>query len=219
MVETLAERLEQINAAYQAAYGAHYRRMAAFVERIGQLDRRVKPGTPAPRFVIPSHDGRLVRLEDLLGQDTLFLVFIRGAWCDYCHAQVAMLREVAPKFEAAGVRLVVITPETGGLAAQMVTDLELTFPVLCDVDSGVALSYGCLFPVPAEDRAFLEEEGVDLAQYYGSDAWFLPLPAAFAIDSAGQVIASLGGSDFTKRPEPRDMLASVVDPKADPSKD
>ena len=167
---------------------------------------------------MPSHDGQLVRLADVLGAHTLFLVFIRGAWCHYCLAQVAMLREVAPDFAAQNVRLVVVTPETGGLAAQMVAELDLPFPVLCDVDSGVALSYGCLIPVPPEDRAFLEGAGVDLAQLYGSDAWFVPLPTAFAIDSAGQVVATLGGSDLTKRPEPEDMLASI-DPKADLSKD
>ena len=209
MAQTLANRLEEIYAQYGATNADHYRRMEAFVTRIGQLDRRVKPGAQAPSFVTPTHDGHLVRLEDLLGEDILFLVFIRGAWCDYCLAQVAMLREVATEFAAENARLVVITPETGGLAAQMVAELDLPFPVLCDVDSGIALSYGCLFPVPPEDRAFMVDAGVDLAQHYGSDAWFVPLPTAFAINGAGQVIAVLGGPDVTKRPEPAEMLASV----------
>ena len=44
MAQTLAKRLEEIYAQYESTNVDHYRRMDAFVQRIGQLHRRVQPG-------------------------------------------------------------------------------------------------------------------------------------------------------------------------------
>jgi hypothetical protein len=42
-------------------------------------DRVVRVGAPAPRFALPDHEGRLVRLEEFSGRP-LVVVFYRGFW-------------------------------------------------------------------------------------------------------------------------------------------
>ena len=209
-MQSLKDRLAPIVAKYEAPNGEHYRRLVAFIDSIGQLERRLQPGAMAPDFLLPGQDGQLVRLTDLIRTGPLALVFIRGMWCPYCVEQVRALRDAAGLFGAEGINLVVLTPEIGGHAEALAKEHELPFPVLCDVDSGVALSYGCLFPVPPADRAFLISKDIDLAERYGSDAWFLPLASTFVIGSDSRIQAIFGAADFTTRPEPADVLASGI---------
>jgi NAD(P)-dependent dehydrogenase (short-subunit alcohol dehydrogenase family) len=46
---------------------------------------QVKPGALAPDFMLPDAQGRCVRLQTLLRQGPVVLVFYRGGWCPYCN--------------------------------------------------------------------------------------------------------------------------------------
>jgi thiol-disulfide isomerase/thioredoxin len=43
-----------------------------------------KVGEPMPSFLLPDEQGRLVGLEDLLGEGPVAIAFHRGYWCPYC---------------------------------------------------------------------------------------------------------------------------------------
>ena len=209
MSQSLAERLAPI-IKENAEYADHYQRLTQFLVKIGQLDRRLKAGDTAPNFTLPANDGSIVHLSDLICQRPVVVVFIRGQWCPYCYEQVNALNDVAHRFEQAGVGLVAITPEVGGRAADLSKELQLSFPILSDVDSGVALAYGCLFLVPAEDQEYLRSIGLDLAEHYGSGAWFMPLASSFVINTDGVIQSVFGLEDPRIRPEPSDILESIV---------
>lgn len=209
MAQSLADRLAPIIAQYADSTGAHYERMTAFVEKIDQLALRLGPGAKAPDFVLPAQDGSLVQLSELSQDKPLVLFFIRGMWCPYCHEQVHATKDMLREFESAGVNVAVVTPEVGGRAAELAADLDLPFPVLCDVDSGMALAYGCLYPVPNEDREFLKSIGIDLAKHYGTNAWFIPLPSVFVIGTDGVVRSVYGSADPRIRPEPAEILNEI----------
>lgn len=209
MRQSLQARLAPLIAELEPVSGAHYRRMTAFVERIGQLQRRARPGQRAPDFALPSHQGRTVRLSWLLGRGPLVLVFVRGIWCPYCRTQIRAMAEAAQVFAEAGIGIAVVTPEIGGRAAVLARDCGTPFPVLCDVGEGVALSYGCLYPVPPGERTFLRSRGLDLCESQGSGAWFLPLASVFGIGTDGRVTAVFGAADARVRPEPEEILAAM----------
>ena len=50
-----------------------------------------KVGEPMPTFLLPDDQGRLVRLEDLLGKGPVALAFNRGHWCPYCRINIDAL--------------------------------------------------------------------------------------------------------------------------------
>ncbi len=208
MTDTLQDRLAAIEDATRAGFGAHHDRLSAFIERIGQVRRRPAPGEPAPVFALPNAEGRLVKLADLLAGETraLVLVFVRGLWCPYCSAQMAAIAEAEPAFAAARIRVAIVTPEIGGRASETKESFALPCEVLCDVDEGVALAYGCLFPVPEDNRAPMIEAGYDLAQLYGTGMWFMPLASTFVIAAGGTVLAVFGETDQRKRPNPEEVL-------------
>lgn len=207
MTTSLKDRLAALRAAYPPEAAAHQDRMAAFIDRIAQFERRAAPGSQAPDFTLPSDTGRLVSLSDLLDGGPLVLVFVRGAWCPFCSAQIAALAETADEFAAAGIGIAIVTPEIGGRAKALSRESGAPFAVLADVDMGVALAFGCLIPLPKDERDFLAARGVDLAAAYGNDGHFMPIASAFGIAADGTIVTVFGETDARARPEPSEMLA------------
>lgn len=210
MTEALDQTLAAIRQETDPVTGPHHERLVAFLDRIDQLNNRPQPGALAPTFSMPRAEGDPVTLSKLIANRALLLMFVRGDWCPFCSAQIAALAKCAPSFEKAGIAVAVVTPEVAGRALKMKREMGLTFEVLCDVDEGVALSYGCLFFVPPEEQEFLRNAGYDLAALYGSGGKFMPLASAFAIDRKGAIFAVYDrGTDQRKRTDPIDILSDM----------
>lgn len=203
--------MDEVNRETSDVFGAHYDRIAAFLTQISQTDNRPRPGEAAPEFMLPNAEGALVRLRDLIRPGGLALLFVRGLWCPYCNVQMAAFRDQVEAFQTLGVRVAVVTPEIGGRAAETKETLSLPFEVLCDVDEGVALQYGCLFKIPQTESMFLRDQGVDVTQHFGNDAWFMPLASTFLINAAGEVAATFGGVDQRERAAPEAVLRRAAE--------
>lgn len=191
---------------------AHYRAMLDRVARVlrdSALDLTLKPGDPMPAFVLPDAEGNLVFSDDLLAEGPLAVVFFRGDWCPFCKTTLTALNRVHPEIEAAGGGLVALTPDLGDYAAAAWRGLGLTFPVLSDLDNATALSFGAIFQVPDDLKAFYLELGIDLLPRHGDDSWFLPMPAAFVADRGGIIRYAYVSGDITDRAEPDDLVARV----------
>ncbi|MEO1469697.1 MAG: peroxiredoxin-like family protein [Pseudomonadota bacterium] len=206
---SLGDRIAEIVERNRAVFDPHETRMAALVDTIGQVAHRPQPGDEAPDFALPTAGGKLARMADLAGPRGLVLLFIRGLWCPYCNAQMVAFEERADGFAEAGLAVAVVTPEIGGRAARTKALLGLSAEVLCDVDEGMALSYGCLLPLPREERVFLRAVGYDLAALYGNEGWFMPMASTFVIGTDGRVAAVLGGADQRRRPDPDAVLQAA----------
>lgn len=210
--DSFASRLAALDEITEEAWGAHTRRMNDRLSTTGALENRPEPGSLAPSFALPSAEGQLVTLEDLLRRSGhgLILTFVRGGWCPYCRAQMQAFAEALPAYRKMGFALAIVTPEVGGRSAHVKDELGLKTDVLCDVDQGTALTYGCLFPVANDYREDMVEAGYDLAQLYGNEAWFLPLPGSFLIGPDGRIRAVFGGIEQRRRDDPVEILAQAV---------
>ena len=208
---TYEARLAILRARSDTRFARHY---DAFAERLTQsalLADRPGPGDPAPDFMLPNAEGRLVSRDALLSRGALLvLAFIRGAWCPFCQLQSEAFQAALGAYRAAGVTLALLTPEAHGAAAAMKRGMGLDFELLCDVDQGVALAYGCLVPAPDDFRDDLRAIGIDLAALYDGAGAFLPLPAAFAIGPDGAILRVFGGIDHRDRPDPLEILRGAI---------
>lgn len=166
-------------------------------------------GTLAPDFALPDASGRLRRLSDFLAEGPVVLSFNRGSWCPYCAEEITAWAENRDALIAAGGRLVIVTPETGGRLAGLARIAGDTAVVLCDPDLGVALRYGLAFPVGTEVLRQFREDGFDLAEAYGTASGLLPAPATFLLDPARQVHFAFVDPDFHHRAEPAAVLCAL----------
>ena len=91
----------------------------------------------------------------------------------------------------------------------MATKQKLTFPILWDEQSKVAVAFGLAFVLPEDLRKVYLGFGNDLAVRNGDPSWRLPVPARFVIDKTGMVRAVQADPDYTRRPEPETTLDAL----------
>jgi peroxiredoxin len=182
----------------------------------GIIDNVLKAGARAPEFVLPDANGQFISSREFLHNGPLVLSFYRGSWCEFCVSELAALDHALPDFNARGARMAAVSPEMAEVSRQLIKQERLSLTLLCDLDYGLALSFGVLYFVPQATQARLIERCIDLPKRHGSRAWMLPVPATFVIDSSGLITAAYVNEDYTIRTEV-EVILSHLDQSPRPS--
>jgi peroxiredoxin Q/BCP len=98
-------------------------------------------GDMAPDFNLPDQDGHELSLADLRGQ-TVVLYFYPRADTPGCTAQACGIRDRRADYEAAGARVIGVSPDTVDAIAKFAGKHGLDFTLLADPDHAVADAYG-----------------------------------------------------------------------------
>ena len=81
--------------------------------RSGEAGRAAPaPGEPMPKFLLPDSSGRLVSLDDLIGEGPAVISFNRGHWCEYCKIELTAFRQGLNQIATCGAKVVSIMPES-----------------------------------------------------------------------------------------------------------
>jgi peroxiredoxin len=169
----------------------------------------LKAGDVAPEFTLEGEDGTAIASRDLLAQGPLVVSFYRGVWCPYCNMELQALQEALPAFREAGARLVAISPQTRANSRKSIRQNGLGFPILSDPGNAVAALFGLRFALPDALVALYKSLRNDLPGFNGDDSWTLPMPGRFVIGSDGVIRYAEVNPDYTRRPEPLDMLPAI----------
>jgi peroxiredoxin Q/BCP len=101
----------------------------------------LKAGDTAPDFALEDQNGDDLTLSDLRGQ-TVVLYFYPRADTPGCTTQACGVRDRGPDYEAAGARVIGISPDTTTAVAKFAAKFDLEFTLLADVNHAVAEKYG-----------------------------------------------------------------------------
>lgn len=171
-----------------------------------EIDKQtLKTGDKVPAFSLPNQNNDEMSLPESL----VVLNFYRGGWCPYCNFELGALQKQVPEFEAAGAKLIAITPETPDNSMSTKEKNELSFDILSDAGNKIAKQFGLVFTLPSEIQEIYNAFGIDVVKHNGDDTFELPIPATYVINSAGEIIYHFVDSDYTHRSEPADVLAAV----------
>lgn len=98
-------------------------------------------GDKAPGFSLPDQNGERVDLSDFEGE-TVVLYFYPRADTPGCTVQACGVRDRRADYEAAGARVIGISPDEVKAVEKFAGKYELGFTLLADADHAVAEKYG-----------------------------------------------------------------------------
>ena len=102
---------------------------------------RLEAGQPAPDFSLPADDGSTVSLSDVAGT-TVVLYFYPKDDTPGCTTQACGLRDMSADYDAAGVRVIGVSPDPVASHVRFRDKHDLPFTLLSDADHAVAEAYG-----------------------------------------------------------------------------
>jgi peroxiredoxin Q/BCP len=101
----------------------------------------LETGDTAPDFTLPDQNGDALTLSDLRGE-TVVLYFYPRADTPGCTTQACGIRDHREQYDAAGARVIGISPDSVDAIAKFAGKFDLDFTLLADADHAVAEQYG-----------------------------------------------------------------------------
>lgn len=218
---SLQDKLDAFKADFKAGKAPYFappeihpvmERATAELIASGQAERALRAGDKAPAFTLTDPDGTLVSSTELLEKGPLVISFYRGVWCPYCNMELQALEEALPEFQAVGASLVAISPQTPVNSRKSVRQNKLSFAILSDARNDVAAAFGLRFALPDYLVELYKALKNDLPAVNGDPSWTLPMPARYVVGQDGTILYSEVNPDYTRRPEPADLLAALGRP-------
>lgn len=172
----------------------------------GAAQRAKKAGDMTPSFSLQDGEGNIGSSVDLLKRGPLVLSFHRGVWCPYCNMELQALEAAKPVFDKYGASLIAISPQTAPNSRKSARQNKLSFPILSDVKGWVGEAFRLRFFLPDYLGELYKQLKNDLPTFNDDPNWTLPMPARSVIGQDGMILYSEINPDYTRRPEPEDML-------------
>lgn len=169
----------------------------------------LQTGEIAPDFSLPDTSGHLVQLSDLLVRGPVVVTFYRGGWCPHCGGYLRDLERAIDEFYSAGINVLAISPQNQAHSAETAERLDLSFTVLSDAENAVARQFGLVFQLPESFRRAYEVLGINLPVFNDSTRFELPIPATYVIDTDRTIAYAVVDPDYTRRPDPREILSAI----------
>lgn len=163
-----------------------------------------------PDFELENQRGELRNASELYGRGPLAITFYRGFWCPYCNADLRNLNRYAARIEEGGATLIAISPEKPEYSQKIIRTQKLTFDILHDPRNRVAEQFGLRFALGEDLKTLYSDSfNINLKLYHGDDDWTLPVPARFLVRTDGSIAYAEASPDYTQRPDPDDLLATL----------
>ena len=142
-----------------------------------------------PVFSVSTIDGEDIRLEDLIGEIPVYVLFIPTTSDEIDRSQMIMLQSRYDEFEQLGAKIVVVVAELSTVVLDMRDDLGLKFALIADP-----------LHVVADDWQVFDLDGNGMVS-----------PASFVIDAFGNLAARLVAAEPGDRPSVDEVLFVIVE--------
>lgn len=170
------------------------------------IDTAVKTGDSIPKILLPNIKGEKISVQEILKDNRVLLVFYRGGWCPYCNLELQAFQELLSEFEARGVKVIAISPETIANGVETADKNQLGFEVLSDMGNVVTRDFGLVYKIPNELAELYVQFGINLKENQGNVDNELPIAATYVIEQSGKISYHFLDEDYKKRAEPKDIL-------------
>ena len=119
------------------------------------------------------------------------------------------MQKALPEITRLGAKLVAVSPQTSDESLSTAEKNDLAFPVLSEVGSATATSFGIAYDLAEELRPIYTRVGHALPEKNGDESWVLPIPATYVIDRDGTIALGFVDVDYRNRLEPAEVLVAL----------
>ena len=137
----------------------------------------------------------------------LSAIALSAGWPEIRRPETTQIVALLPAFRAAGAQLVAISPQNAANSRKSIRNNGLDFPILSDPCNETAAAFGLRFALPDYLVDLYKSLKNDLPAFNGDASWTLPMPGPFLVGQDGVIRYAEVNPDYTRRPEPADMLA------------
>ena len=169
----------------------------------------LKAGDRSPDFKLHDVHGGYVRLKDLIATGPVVLSFYQGGWCPNCNLELRALQQVLPEITRFGATLAAVSQQTPDQSLSAAEKNSLAFPVLSDVGSMTAKSFGIAYDLAEELRPIYARLGHALPEKNGDENWALPNPGELCNRHGWTIALAFVDVDYRNRLEPAEILTAL----------
>lgn len=159
----------------------------------------LKIGDKAPLFEIKNQNNQSIKLDSLLKQGKVVIVFYRGAWCPYCNKHMSHLQDSLNLILDKGASFIAVTPEVEASIEKTISKTKATFNIAHDSAYVIMKQYGVAFKVNESTIKKYKLFGIDLEESNGNKDNILPVPATFIINQNGTIEFMHFDENYKKR--------------------
>ena len=169
----------------------------------------ISEGSVLPPFTLLDVEGGEITRETLLAEGPAVLIFFRFAGCPACNIALPYYqRNLWPKLERAGIRLVAISPQVPERLVEISQRHSLGFTVASDPGNSLARQLGIIYEANAAVRAAGTGRGW-IGEIVGTGTWELPQPATILVEPDATISFVDVSPDWLVRTEAEAVLAHV----------
>jgi len=181
-----------------------------------QTERKVEDanglevGTAAPMFIALDADSNQFVLAKEIKNGPVVIIFYRGFWCPVCNKHISTMQDSLKLIEAAGARVIAISPEKPEYLGKMAKKTGAEFSLLYDEEYKIADSYDVTYkPTGMQIFTYNVALGAKLKKTHSDDSERLPIPATYIIDENGIIIWRQFDRDYKKRSSVKDIITAL----------
>ncbi|SMD45398.1 Peroxiredoxin [Aquiflexum balticum DSM 16537] len=164
-------------------------------------------GATVPSFEAIDQNGKTQKLDDLLKEGPVVLVFYRGQWCPICNRHLSALNDSLNAIYEKGAKVVAISPERPEYIRQTIEKTNAGFTLLYDEGYRISESFDVAFlPDFATRASYNTALKADLKDAHSDDSQRLPIPATFIINQDKKVVWRHFDPNYRNRASVNDIL-------------
>lgn len=160
-------------------------------------------GDSIPEGSVLDANGNKVDLLATTRKKPTLLLFYRGGWCPFCTRHLQSIGQFQTNFVKMGYQILAIGTDQPSELKGMVTELKLPYTLLSDSKMEMGRKFGLVYKLVS---SYYKAVGKLLHDSTGQDNPWLPVPAAYIVDTKGVIRFAYVNPEFRVRANPIDLL-------------
>lgn len=160
-------------------------------------------GETIPSIEIRSLEGEKRLFTDIVKEKPTVVLFYRGGWCPYCNTHLAEIAAIEKEITKLGYQIVGISADAPELLKNSVAKNELSYELYSDSTTELIQAMGIAIEAPDRYTNMLLEHSEN------KNSNIIPVPAAFIVNTEGEILFVYSNPDFKKRISEEELLEKI----------